>query len=433
MIHRRPATDFKEPAVALDAHEAVPGADPERVSLILDDEAETGAPRRGTDAPAPGRAPIAWGEVARWAAMGLLLLVALTAVDVHQRGADNPLALIQPGQEGPSPELFARDFPDDELPNDVGLDGQQYYAIARNPLHLDETASNLDFPRYRYQRPLLPFTAWLLHPSGGGTPLVLALVAVSFAGIAILALASGGLSMALRGPPWVAGLVPLLPGAYWSLRVTVSDGLALGLALAAIVLSARDRRVWAVVVGCLAVLAKEPVILILLGWSISRRTRRDALLTAVPAAVIVAWMACLRLLLPADVDRPQDIGLPLAGLVRAWRDVWAPGRERLAMACIVTGLGLAVAALVLRGLRHPLGWPIAVQLAFLVVMGHNPLGTNFGGTRMALPIAVLSILALATPYGDAALPRVGWRPGPPPAEPGDDPADAVTAPATAPA
>jgi len=424
--------------VAPDAHVAPADADPIGVSLILDDEADTGAPTaEPADGPS-GRPAIAWGEVARWAGIGLLLLLALTAIDVHQRGADNPLALIQPGQKGPSPELFAQDFPDDELPNDRGLDGQQYYAIARNPMHLDETAANLDHPRYRYQRPLLPFTAWALHPTGGGTPLVLALLFVSFVGIAVLALASGGLSMALRGPPWVAALVPLLPGAYWSLRVTVSDGMALGLAIAAILLSARDRRGWAIAVGCLAVLAKEPAILVLLGWSISRRTRKDALLTVVPGAVIVAWMAWLGSQLPPDLPRSKDIGPPFEGFVKAWTEIWSHGDERLAMACVTAGLLLAVAALVLRGLRHPLGWPIVVQLGFLVVMGMNPLGTDFGGTRMGLPIAVLSILALATPDGAAALPRPTWRAawlrGATAAdEDGADPAAPVTAPATAPA
>lgn len=403
------------------------------MSLILDDEAEAGAPLTELAEPRVRRAPIAWGEVAKWAAMGLLVLLALTAVDVHQRGADNPLALIQPGQQGPAPELFAQDFPDDEIPDDRGLDGQQYYAIARNPMHLEETAANLDHPRYRYQRPLLPFTAWALHPTGGGTPLVLALLLVSFVGIAVLALASGGLSMALRGPPWVAGLVPLLPGAYWSLRVTVSDGMAVGLAIAAILLSARDRRVWAVAVGCLAVLAKEPAILILLGWTISRRTWKDGLLTVIPGAVIVTWMAWLNSQLPPDLPRSKDIGPPMDGFVKAWTEIWSKGDENLAMLCVTAGLILAVAALVLRGVRHPLGWPIVVQLGFLVVMGMNPLGTDFGGTRMALPIAVLSILALATPYGDAALPRTGWWPGRAPDQPPADPAEGVTAPATAPA
>lgn len=420
--------------MAPDAHEAPPVADPGRVSLTRDDAAATGAlPLDDLDHDRSGPARIEWKEVGRFAGLGLLLLLLLIAVDVHQRGADNPLSLIQPGQKGPSPELFARDFPDDELPDDRGLDGQQYYAIARNPFHLEETAPNLDHPRYRYQRPLLPFAAWALHPSGGGTPLVFALLFVSFAGIALLAMASGGLSMALRGPPWVAALVPLLPGAYWSLRVTVSDAMAVGLALTAILLSARDRRVWAIAVGCLAVLAKEPAILILLGWTISRRTWRDGLLTAIPGAVIVAWMAWLSWRLPPDLPRSQDIGPPLDGFVKAWTEIWSKGDEKLAMLCVTTGLILAIAALVMRGLRHPLGWAIVVQLGFLVVMGMNPLGTDFGGTRMALPIAVLSILALATPDGDAALPRTGWRPGPPPEQPESaEPVAAVTAPATAP-
>lgn len=381
------------------------------MSLILDDGAAAAAAPDadpGSDAPS-GRAAIAWGEVARWAAVGLLVLVALIAVDIHLRGADNPVSLIQPGTKGPSTELFEQDFPDLDQPNDKGLDGQQYYAIARDPLHLDETAQHLDHPRYRFQRPLLPVTAWALHPTGGGMPLVAALVFVSFLGIAVLAMAAGGLSMALRGPPWVAAIVVLLPGSYWSLRVTVSDAMAVGLALAAILLAARDRRAWAIAVGVLAVLAKEPAILILLGWSISRRTRKDALLTVIPGAVVVAWMAWLNSQLPPDLPRSKDIGPPFEGFVKAWTEIWSHGDDRLAMICIVSGLGLAVAALAMRGLRHPLGWPIVVQLGFLVVMGMNPLGTDFGGTRMALPIAVLSILALATPAGAEALPRVRDR------------------------
>lgn len=425
--------------MATDAHEAPPAADPGGVSLTLDDAAETGAPPLDdADGPATGRARIDWKDVGRFAALGLLLLLVLITIDVRQRGGNNPLSLIQPGQKGPSPELFARDFPDDELPDDRGLDGQQYYAIARNPFHLDETAQNLDHPRYRYQRPLLPFTAWALHPTGGGTPLVLALLFVSFLGIAILSVASGALSMVLRGPPWIAAIVPLLPGAYWSLRVTVSDGMAVGLALAAIALSARDRRVWAIAVGCLAVLAKEPAILMLLGWSLYRRSWRDALITAVPGAVIVGWMAWLNSQLPPDLPRSKDIGPPFEGVVKAWTEVWSQGGNYLAMACVISGVVLAVAALALRGLRHPLGWGVLVQLGFLVVMGMNPLGTDFGGTRMAMPVAVLAIIALATPAGADALSRPTWREAwsrsGGTAAGADDPADgAVTAPATAPA
>ena len=376
------------------------------MSLILDDEADAEArPEHdpATASTATGRAPISWREVVRWSILGTLALMMLVMVDVHRNGGDNMVSLIQPGTHGSATKLFDQDFPTLEQPKADGLDGQIYYAIARDPIHLDKTARYLDHPRYRYQRPLLPITAWILHPSGGGDALVGSLLLVSLIGIVLMAVGAGGLSMALRGPPWVAALVPLLPGAYWSLRVTVSDGLALGLALVAMTLAARDRRAWAVFVGCLAVLAKEPAILLLLGWSISRRTKKDAWLTIGPALTIVAWMGWLHLMLPPDLPRSQDIGLPFVGLVKAWTDVWSHGRELVGMACTLGGIAVGIVALAMRRLRHPLGWAIALQLAFLAVMGMNPLGTNFGGTRMALPLMALSIIALVTPHGAEAL------------------------------
>ena len=78
------------------------------------------------------------------------------------------------------------------------------------------------------------------------------------------------------------------------------------------------------------------------------------------------------------------------------------------MACTLTGFGLGALALVRSGLRHPLGWAIAIQLAFLSVMGSNPTGINFGATRMAVPVTILAILALVTPDASArVLPNAG--------------------------
>ncbi|WP_421120344.1 hypothetical protein ACE2AJ_03225 [Aquihabitans daechungensis] len=346
---------------------------------------------------ADGRAALPWRDIVRWSLLGLVGLLLLVMVDVSRHGGGNPVSLIQPGTEGPSTVAVAHDFPEIEQPVADGLDGQQYYAIARDPLHLEETADQLDNPRYRLQRPLLPWTAWLLQPTGGGLGLVYALFFVGMAAIFCGALASGALATMWRGPPWVAAVFPLLPGAYWSLRVTVSDAMALGLALAAIALAARSRHGAAVAVGVLAVLAKEPAILVLLGWALHRRTKRDALLVVVPGMVIVAWMAWLGLQLPPDTARPSDLGLPFAGLAGAWSDVWSQGQELVGMACTLGGLAIGAAALALRRFRHPLGWAIALQLAFLLVMGTNPTAVNFGATRMALPLMMLSVIALATP------------------------------------
>ena len=165
---------------------------------------------------------------------------------------------------------------------------------------------------------------------------------MSLVGVLIGALATGALSMTLGGPAWVALAFPLLPGVYWSLRVTVADALALGFVLAALALAARSRHGWAIAVGCLAVLAKEPVILILLGWSIARQTRRDWLMTVIPGLVIALWMVWLRIQLPADPPRAtQDIGLPFVGLYDAWTQIWSQGQEWVGMACTIPFVKLA--------------------------------------------------------------------------------------------
>ena len=345
---------------------------------------------------------IPWSEIARFTVLGVLLLLVWVMVDVARYGGSNPVSLIQPGTLGPSTGLIASDFPDIEQPESTGLDGQQYYAIAREPLHLDRAAEHLDNPRYRLQRPLLPWLAAALHPGGGGVGLVWALFAVGLAGIVVGAVASGVLSTIWRGPPWVSMVFPLLPGAWWSLRVTVSDAMALGLALAAIALAARNRTAFAALVGVLAVLAKEPAILLLVGWWLHRRTKRDLMVVAVPAATIVAWMGWLARQLPPDPDRANDLGAPFVGLVQAFTDVWSQGHELVGMACTLGGLALGGVALWKRGLRHPLGWALAIQLAFILVMGVNPTSVNFGATRMAMPAMMVAVLALATPNATSA-------------------------------
>lgn len=382
------------------------------MSFIARSRAE---PRRSPDERHPaGPTVLPWRDIVRWALVGTMVLLALVLVDVHRYGGDNPVSLIQPGTAGPATKVIGQDFPDIEQPEALGLDGQMYYAIARDPLHLDQTSEHLDAPRYRLQRPLLSWTAWALQPTGGGVGLVLALFLVGLAGTVTGAVATGALSAMYRGPPWLAALFPILPGAYWSLRVSVSDALALGLALAAVALAARHRHLSAVAVAVavLAVLAKEPVLLVFLGWALHRRTRRDALLLLVPGVVAAAWMGGLTILVPTGSGRPADLGLPFVGLVHAWTDVWSHGRELVGMACTIGGVAAGIVALSLRGLRHPFGWAIAVQLAFMSIMGVNPTAVNFGATRTAMAVMILAALALATPAAVSDTTRSEDRSGP---------------------
>lgn len=336
------------------------------------------------------------GRIARWAVLGTLLLVVLVLADLG-RGGGHPAGLVQPGTDGPAAAVVAEDFPSLEVPDGLGLDGQMVYAVARDPWPVDAAAPALDRPRYRLQRPLLPWLGAALHPGGGGEGLVWALFAVGTVGILLGALALGRLSVQWGGPAWVAAVFPLLPGAWWSLRVSVGDALAVALALLAVALASRGRIAPALLVAVAAVLAKEPAALILVGWALGQRTRRSALVAGLPVVVAGGWMALLRLLIPGSEGLNGDIGLPLVGLVGAATDIWSEGRELVGMASTLGALALGILALWRRGPRHPLGIAIALHLALLAVSGSNPLGMNFGGTRTGLALAALAVLALATP------------------------------------
>lgn len=334
-----------------------------------------------------------------YAWVGLFITVLLVTFDLA-RTSTNPLNLIQPGELGPSAEVFHRDFPDEELLTSTGLDGQQFYAVARNPFDLDAAAEQLDRPRYRLQRPLLSWLAWIGHPSGGGHGLIWSLVAVNAIATWVLAVATGSISVRLGGPPWVAALVGLYPGVWWSLRVTVADTLATALALASIALLLHHRTRWAVLAAIGAVLAKETAALILVGWALGRWRDRTRWYPVVGAgAVAVTWMAYLRVRLPGS-EAVAEVTVPFVGFYEAIVDRWLEGDERWGLVGTVSGLAVGVGALVHRGLRHPLAPAMLLQLAFLVFANGDVLGNSFGGGRTLLPLLALGVIAFFAP-GDA--------------------------------
>lgn len=325
--------------------------------------------------------------------VGTLLALGLLLLDVRASG-DGVLRPIRAGATGPAAEVVAGDFPDRALPEGIGLDGQQFYAMARSPMHPDEVAGSLDSPRYRYQRPLYPVLAWLLHPTGGGPGLVWALVAVSLLGLLLGGLALGALSDVLRGPPWLALLYPLLPGAMWSLTTSVADGLAVALSLVVVVAVLRERSGLAVLAAVAAVLTRETTILVPVAIFLARRRREDLPLLVVPAAALAAWLLIVRLGVPEGGVRPEGLVLPLTGLLDAVRDRWLHGKELVGMAATVSAL--AAGAYVLLRRRGPveLRWVVALQLAFLAVCSGDVLGNDFGSTRSTLMLLTVALVAL---------------------------------------
>lgn len=325
--------------------------------------------------------------------VGTLLALGLLLLDVRASG-DGVLRPIRAGSAGPAAEVVARDFPDRALPAGIGLDGQQYYAMARSPMHPGEVAAGLDSPRYRCQRPLYPALAWLLHPTGGGPGLVWALVAVSLLGLLLGGLALGALSEVLRGPPWVGLLYPLLPGALWSLTTSVADGLAVALSLVVVVAVLRGRSGLACLAAAAAVLTRETTILVPVAIFLARRRREDLPLVVVPAAALAAWLLVVRLGVPAGGVRPEGLVLPFTGLLDAVRERWLHGKELVGMVSTVSAL--AAGAYVVLRRRGPveLRWVIGVQLAFLAFCSGDVLGNDFGSTRATLMLLAVALAAL---------------------------------------
>src|SRR4051812_19502537 len=172
--------------------------------------------------------PLRWRSVLIWALAGTAFAVVLTLVNLAST-YDTLGGLVDAGPTDRAAPFLAKDIPDLPILAAGPHDGQQYYVIARQPMHPAAAAAGLDRPRYRLQRILFPWLAWALQPTGGGEGLVWAMFAVGVAGVLAGSVASGALSMQLRGPPWPAITFGLMTGSFTALRISTPDPLAVAL------------------------------------------------------------------------------------------------------------------------------------------------------------------------------------------------------------
>lgn len=328
------------------------------------------------------------------ALVGSSIITAVVLFDAYSPGEHHhPANVVYPGDSGPSSAVFRADFPGEELPDGLGHDGQQFYAIARQPMHPVGVAPDLDRPHYRLQRIAFPLLVSLLHPSGGGVGLVAATVAIGAIALAAGAFATGVLSMQLGGPRWMAFLFCLVPGAYTTLRISTADTLALGAAIGAIALSLAGRHRWAVASASLAVLTKESMWLVLAGHALWRRDRTGAALAGVPALLGAAWWVSLRVLVEDSSEGVTEFVLPFVGLADSM-GLWLGGEHPVAAMSVALAFECGLLALVRVGLDHPLGWPILFQLLLIPCLNINVIGLTFNATRVTMPLIVLAFLAV---------------------------------------
>ncbi len=330
-----------------------------------------------------------------WALGGTVVCVAVTLLSLA-RTYDELGGLVDTRPDHPAAAVILEDMPGEHLTQPGERDGAMYYAIARDPWRLQENARYLDDPPYRYQRLLIPVLSWALHPTGGGVGLVWTMFAVGVVGVLVGAVAAGGLSVTLRGPPWMGLVFALLPGAYTSLRQTCPDAIALGLALLAALLSLRGRSVWAVLAMLAAVFCKESILVVAVGLALWRRDRAGLALAGVPAVVMGTWYVVVRRLLPQGFSTVAPFDLPLVGWARA-AEYWLQGGFVIGLVSSVLGVVLAVAALVRRGFGHPLSYALAISLALCPFYSVNVILQDANSPRNLMALQMLALLVLLAP------------------------------------
>ena len=336
-----------------------------------------------------------WLRIVRFALAGTLLMSLGVFLDLEAKGG-HVVGLIQPGADGPSIDVFEDDFPELDIPDGLGHDGQQFYAVARAPMHLDQVSEDLDRPRYRLQRPVFPALSWALHPSGGGEGLVIAMAIVGVAAIFLAGVGAGLLSTTLGGGTWPALLIPLLPGTYAALRLSLADTLAIGFVLLSLASSERRSVGPATIAAVLAAFTKESLLVVLVAHALFRRTRASITAAVTSVASSAAWWVALRLLVQADEEQVIEFPHPVGGIVPNLGD-WTSGTDVVAALSVVGAFVLAAVALWRRGPSHPLIGALAAATAFSVFLGPSVLGPDFNGPRTMGPVLILAILTLGTP------------------------------------
>jgi hypothetical protein len=337
--------------------------------------------------------PLPWRRLLAYAAVGTLLaLVRVVPTNVHSpRGIVN---VIKPGAHSAAAPALAHDFPGVPLLDDPGHDGGFFYVVARDPFHLRAARPVLDRPRYRAQRILFPVLAWMLHPGGGGRGLVVAMFLVGVAALFAGGVVLGSLSVTLRGPPWLALVFPLLPGSLFALNLSVPDALALALALAAVTFDLRRHGGAALAAAVAAGLTRESVLLVLFGYALWRRDRIGARLIGVPVAAVAAWWLTLRFVYPQSGPQVMEFD-PLHGLWVA-AHYWAHGGDQFALVAMLLALVAGCYALQRDAWRGPLGWPIALQLAFLPLLNSSVLALTENSTRTTLPLLAMALVGIVS-------------------------------------
>ena len=295
-----------------------------------------------------------------------------------------------------------------------GYDGLYYAQIAYHPaLDAAELAPAMDNFAYRARRILPPALAWLL---AAGQPAWIVHVYSMLNIAAWLALAAllwrllvvedaRGLPDLWRG--WLAWTGVLFSaGALASVRLALTDLIALAILAGALLAAERGRERTGTAILAAAVLARETSLLAVTGlWERPWFSWKNFWRALAAAAPLAAWLAYVRWRVgPADAGL-DNFTVPVAGLVEKWRAVLAAlstvSDKSIAWTTLLATLALTVqAAFFLTRLRpDDRWWRIGASYTAMMLCLGTAVWEDFPGaaTRVLLPLTLaFNVLAHRT-------------------------------------
>lgn len=284
-----------------------------------------------------------------------------------------------------------------------GYDGQAYYVMALGPTDIQTIDRYVGGAAYRYQRILLPLSAYLL--SFGHRPVVhLVLIGLGF----VLVFAGTWALMqwcVLRQVWWGWALIfPFFPGTIHSLMRITPDAPAAALAIIGAYLLVRQKPAWSTLFFCLAVLSKETIVLVPCGFFLAAvwdRDRSRIFWSAAPIVVLAVWLLIVRGLFGEFPSAPGsgNLGWPLGGIAdglhRAYellgsadlRTVKLGAFNFLMLTLLIIMTGLLLADL-FRSRYSRYTIPLILIAGLSLLLSGNVWKFEWSITRMILPVSL---------------------------------------------
>jgi hypothetical protein len=240
--------------------------------------------------------------------------VGVTIVALRPYGY-NPTGPIRIGTLLPA-ERFWR--PDTHVEPGVGYDGQWFFYLAHDPLLREpDPESFLDLPAYRYARILYPALAWMLA-LGQPAAIPWALLAVNLLAVVGGAVACLDLLKQLSASRWLVLAYAFSPPIMIGVSAMLAEPTSMALVVAGLALALRGRHRSAGVVLALAVLAREPSLLVPIGlglYALGRLDWRRGAAYLLPLAAPAAWHLWILVRLGSlpSTQSQANLGVPFSG------------------------------------------------------------------------------------------------------------------------